>query len=57
MERYWRPEQTPTARPASDDAHAEQFLDLYGKAVRDRLRGGPVGVHLRGPGAVRKVLI
>ena len=48
IERYWRPEQTPAARPASDDAHAEQFLDLYGKAVRDRLRGGPVGVHLSG---------
>ena len=48
MERYWRPEQTPAAPPASDDAHAEQFLDLYGKAVRDRLRGGPVGVHLSG---------
>ena len=48
MERYWRPEQTPAAPPASDDAHAEQFLDLYAKAVRDRLRGGPVGVHLSG---------
>lgn len=48
MERYWRPEQTPAAPPASDDAYAEQLLDLYGKAVRDRLRGGPVGVHLSG---------
>ena len=48
MERYWRPEQTPAVRPASDDAHAEQFLELYGRAVRDRLRGGPVGVHLSG---------
>ena len=48
MERYWRPEQTPMTLTASDDAHAEQFLDLYGKAVRDRLRGGPVGVHLSG---------
>ena len=48
MERYWCPEQTPAAPPASDDAHAERFLDLYGKAVRDRLRCGPVGVHLSG---------
>ena len=48
MERYWRPEQAPAVRPASDDAHAEQFLELYGRAVRDRLRGGPVGVHLSG---------
>ena len=46
--RHWRPEETPAAQPASDDAYAEQFLDLYGKAVRDRLRGGPVGVHLSG---------
>ena len=48
MERYWRPEQVPMAPPASDDAFAEQLLDLYAKAVRDRLRGGPVGVHLSG---------
>ena len=48
QERYWRPEEVPAARPAADDAYAEQFLDLYGKAVRDRLHGGPVGVHLSG---------
>ena len=48
MERYWRPEQVPMAPPASDDAFAEQLLDLYAKVVRDRLRGGPVGVHLSG---------
>ena len=48
LERYWRPEEIPAARPAADNAYAEQFLDLYGKAVRDRLRGGPVGVHLSG---------
>ena len=48
LQRHWRPEQLPSARPASDDAYAEQFLDLYRKAVRDRLHGGPVGVHLSG---------
>ncbi len=48
IERYWRPERTPAARPASDDAHAEELLDLYARAVKDRLCGGPVGVHLSG---------
>ena len=50
VERYWRPEEVPRARPASDDAYAEEFLDLYARAVRDRLRGAPdpVGVHLSG---------
>ena len=40
IERYWRPERTPAARPASDDAHAEEFLALYARAVEDRLCGG-----------------
>ena len=50
IERYWRPEEAPRARPASDDAYAQAFLDLYTRAVRDRLRGAPdpVGVHLSG---------
>ena len=48
IEQYWHPERAPAARPASDDAYAEQLLDLYTQAVRDRLRGGPVGVHLSG---------
>ena len=48
VEQYWHPERTPAAQPASDDAYAEQFLDLYTQAVRDRLHGGPVGVHLSG---------
>ena len=48
IERYWHPEHAPLARPATDDAYAEQFLDLYTQAVRDRLRGGSVGVHLSG---------
>ena len=49
--RFWHPEQSPAAAPASDDAYAEQFRHLYAQAVRDRLRGceaGAVGVHLSG---------
>ena len=49
LRRYWRPERAPRVRRASDDAYAEEFLDLYARAVRDRLRGpDPVGVHLSG---------
>ena len=49
VERHWQPEQTPAARPASDDACAEEFLDLYSRAVDDRLRGpDPIGTHLSG---------
>ena len=48
LERYWYPERVPRARPAGDDEYAAEFLDLYGRAVKDRLRGGPVGVHLSG---------
>ncbi len=48
-ERYWRPEQAPRARAASDDAYAEEFLEVCTRAVEDRLRGpGPVGAHLSG---------
>lgn len=48
-QRHWRPEDVPEARPASDEAWAEEFLALYREAVRDRLRGaGPVGTHLSG---------
>ena len=51
IERHWRPELAPLAPPASDDAYAEQLLELYEQAVQDRLRGcGPheVGAHLSG---------
>ena len=48
IERYWHPEQTPAARPASDDEYAEEFLALLRAAVGPRLRGGPVGAHLSG---------
>ena len=48
IERWWRPERAPAARPASDDEYAEELLALYIRAVGDRLCGGPVGVHLSG---------
>ena len=49
LHRHWRPERAPRARRASDDAYADEFLDLYARAVRDRLRGpDPVGAHLSG---------
>ena len=48
IERYWRPEHIAAARPATDDEYAEALLALYSQAVKARLRGGPVGVHLSG---------
>ena len=48
IDRYWHPERVPAAAPASDAAYAEEFLDVYARAVQARLRGGPVGVHLSG---------
>ena len=49
LARYWRPENVPRAPPASDDAYAEELLDLFARAVKDRLRGSdPVGTHLSG---------
>ena len=49
LHRYWRPERAPRVRRASDDAYAGELLDLYARAVRDRLRGpDPVGAHLSG---------
>ena len=48
MVRHWRPEELPAVPPASDDAYGEQFRELFDRAVRDRLPGGPVGVHLSG---------
>ena len=47
LRRYWCPEDTPRAQPAADEEFAQQFLDIYKRAVRDRLHGpDPVGVHL-----------
>ena len=49
LQRHWRPEEVPSARPASDEAYAEEFLDLYTRSVQDRLRSpGPIGTHLSG---------
>ena len=49
LRRHWRPERAPRVRRASDDAYAEELLDLCARAVRDRLRGSdPVGAHLSG---------
>lgn len=49
LERWWRPEDAPPAHPASDDEYAEAFLEVYARAVRDRLCGPHrVGVHLSG---------
>ena len=48
LERHWLPEHAPLVPRASDDAYAEQCLELYQRAVRDRLRGGPVGAHVSG---------
>ena len=48
VERYWHPEETPTAPPASDDAYAEELVELMARSVADRLREGPVGTHLSG---------
>ena len=48
LERHWFPEHAPRAPRASDDAYAERCLELYQRSVRDRLRGGPIGVHVSG---------
>ena len=49
LDRWWRPENAPAVRIEGDDALAEAFLELYGRAVEDRLRGvRRVGVHLSG---------
>ncbi len=49
LTRWWCPERVPAMHLASDDAYAEAFLDLYKRAVHDRLGGTEsVGVHLSG---------
>ena len=49
VRRWWHPENAPAVRSASDEDYARQFLDLYKRAVRDRLRDAqPLGVHLSG---------
>ena len=47
--RWWRPENVPPVPAGDDDSVAEAFLDLYARAVEDRVRTPlPVGVHLSG---------
>ena len=49
LARWWRPEEAPEVRLGGDDEYADAFLELYGRAVADRVRdAGPVGVHLSG---------
>ena len=49
VERWWRPEDTPPAPRGSDDHFAGAFMELYTRAVRDRLRGARApGVHVSG---------
>ena len=49
VKRYWFPENLPPLRLSSDQEYVEQFLEIYGEAVRVRLRSeGPVGVTLSG---------
>lgn len=47
--RYWRLEDTPELRLPSRDDYVQGFLEIYDRAVRDRLRSyRPVGVTLSG---------
>ena len=49
VERWWRPEDAPALDAGDDDSLAEEFLEIYSRAVEDRLRGAlRVGVHLSG---------
>ena len=49
IERWWRPEDAPEVPIRGDDALAEAFLELYERAVEERIRGvRRVGVHLSG---------
>lgn len=45
--RYWHPEDLVEVRLPSDQAYLERFLELYGAAVRTRMRGnGPIATTL-----------
>ena len=49
IRRYWFPENLPTLHLSDDREYVEQFLDIYGEAVRCRLRSErPIGVTLSG---------
>jgi len=47
--RYWHPEAAPAVRLGSDGEYVEAFLEVFGRAVRDRLRSvRPVAIMLSG---------
>jgi len=47
--RYWEPRPVPQLRLGSDKDYADAFLEIFGEAVRCRLRShGPVGATLSG---------
>ena len=47
--RYWFPENLSPLQLGSDEEYAEAFLEVYGRAVRERLAGDrPVGMTLSG---------
>jgi asparagine synthase (glutamine-hydrolysing) len=49
MRRYWFPENLPELRLGCDDEYVEKFLEVYGEAVRSRLRcHRPVGATMSG---------
>ena len=49
VQQYWRLEDTPELRMGRSDAYAEGLLDVYDRAVRDRLRStGRIGLFLSG---------
>ena len=49
VRRWWRPEDAPPVVRESDEDYEREFLDVYSRAVRERLRDArPLGVHLSG---------
>lgn len=49
VRRWWRPEDAPPVVRESDEDYEREFLKIYGRAVRERLRDAhPLGVHLSG---------
>ena len=48
-QRYWFPEEMPLLELRSDEEYAAALLEVYGRAVRSRLRGAlPVGATMSG---------
>ncbi len=49
VKRYWYVERTPELHLSTDDDYLDAFMEIYGEAVRCRLRcSAPVGVTLSG---------